>query len=182
MQPKVYDYIKTASYGKQATQLVIEFLKKRGCVIDNVEDDTHYRTKGIDIRAREPGKNWVSIEVKADRFYFKTPNYVIEDISNKELNNKGWICYSQARYLYYVFLGDNNEYAYLHIIPMQALKEWILSRLDTLPSTSTCTSVGQSSYTTCFKLVPRYIIWENIKNCRFYDLIHNKSISGCHNL
>ncbi len=160
-----------------ATEHITSFLNSRSNTIEviNVENDSNYRKKDIDLIWKYNSINTsslrqINIEIKGDN-YFKTGNYFFETHSNEQKNTPGCFMYSEADFLYYYFI--NKE---LHIIPLKRTREWFLLHLTDFQERRTTTPVGLQSehYNTVGRLVPRKLVQQHIPEIRIFPYLNGK--------
>jgi len=151
----------TMEAASEVAKLAARHIEKYLCLkpdtawVSNVEEYPYYRTLDIDLlwyRRKKDSTQKISIEIKGDR-YFRTGNYFFETLSNKQKNTPGCFLYSQANYLFYYFIGRE-----LHIMPLQAARDWFQARMDEFPEKETATPIGRNGeyYNTVGRLVPRW--------------------------
>ncbi|MED4841553.1 hypothetical protein P9695_14870 [Weizmannia sp. CD-2023] len=145
--------------GKQATADVTHYLEQeKGYKVENVEDMPEYQKKDIDLIAHTSAGT-MTIEVKGDR-YFKTGNYFIETVSNRNKETLGCILYSEADFLFYYFVEPKE----LHIIDMKKLQHWFKKNSHRFQERYVRTkgSDGKIIYSSEGKLVPRIILAKEV--------------------
>lgn len=148
---------------KQASQDIEKYLRSLEETVEvvNVENDKRFQKKDIDllwiyiVRGKEYMKK---IEIKGDR-YAHTGNFFIETVSNREKNTPGCFMYTEADYIYYYFV-DNNE---LNVIPVEKSREWFIENMYRFEEKMLSTKVGDVGYYTSLgRLVPKKVMREEI--------------------
>jgi len=157
---------------KQASADIEKYLKsfKETIEVLNVEEDTYYQEKDIDIiwkfRDRYGNEREVSIEIKGDRWE-KTGNYFFETISNKAKGTLGCFLYTEAMYVYYYFVNIKE----LHIIPVEKTRKWFIKNMKRFMERETSTPVGNGKYyITVGRLVPKEVVRKEVPEIRVKSL------------
>ena len=101
------------------------------------------------------------IEVKGDR-QPRRRRYFFELVSNLERDTPGCFLYSGADLMVYVFLAQ----AELHVLPLQAVREWFLPRAKDYELRHTFTQTGAIRYTTVGAVVPVKDVCEFVPQVR----------------
>lgn len=168
-----YEMNEVMNVAKQASYEIEKYLRSLECTIDvtNVEDDTAYREKDIDLIWKlldnSGNKIEITIEIKGDRWE-KTGNYFFETISNKDKNTPGCFIYTEAIYIYYYFVNTKE----LHRIPVEKTRKWFLENIDKFKEKETSTPVGNDQYyITVGRLVPRKVVKEAIPEIKVKSLL-----------
>ena len=119
--------------GKQAEQLVKDFLTNKGYAVQDVSEDCDNYQNDVDFIVQKDGRT-NKIEVKLDTRLAQTQNIAFEDafyLKDKELGRTevkpGYYHYSQCDFLIFVSPDDNK----LYIVHFSKLKE----QEETLKST-----------------------------------------------
>jgi hypothetical protein len=150
-----YVFQTTNAVGEVAVQRVESYLASRDdtFAVQNVEEDPDWQDKDVDILWFwvDPMTEMVrelSVEVKADRY--DTGNMFAETLSNEETSAPGWMLYSKANYLFYMFLVSHE----VLILRMPDFRAWFLDHETEFEEARTTTEVGEHRYTTVGRLVP----------------------------
>lgn len=133
-----------------AVALACALLQERrpGSKIHDVQLDPRFQHRGVDL-LWDTGGEVLGVEVKGDR-HRTGANYFLELISNAEKDTPGCFLYSEAAWLVYVFVHRRE----VHLLPLQAAREWFLPRAKDFALRHTRTRIGQTHYTTVGALVP----------------------------
>jgi hypothetical protein len=138
--------------------------------VRNVENDSLYRTKDIDIlwkiKLGAGTTKTVAIEVKGDRWY-KTGNYFFETISNEGKNTPGCFMYTEADFIYYYFVEERE----LHILPMPQTRNWFNQHKEEFREKRTSTPIGNRvDYVTVGRLIPRERVIKEVEGVKVIHL------------
>jgi hypothetical protein len=120
-----------------------------GSRIHDVQEDPRFQHRGVDLLWELPSGEVRGVEVKGDR-QPRRRRYFFELISNLERDTPGCFLYSTADLMVYVFLAQGE----LHVLPLQAVREWFLPRAKAYELRHTSTQTGAIRYTTVGALVP----------------------------
>jgi len=112
-------FIRDRRFAEFAVRKVSELLRREGYENKIVE------VKGYDIELKDGRR----IEVKLDTAIYKSGNLACEWWSNTETVEPGWIQYSDADILVYMYDFDN-----AYVLDMQGLKEYVAKNKDRLPA------------------------------------------------
>lgn len=111
--------------GKQAEQLVKDFLTNKGYAVQDVSEDCDNYQNDVDFVVHKDGRT-SKIEVKLDTRLAKTQNIAFEDVfylKDKETGQtetrEGYYHYSQCDFLIFVSPADKN----LYMVHFRKLKE-----------------------------------------------------------
>lgn len=154
-----YTFSDSMTVGKQSTTDVTQYLEQvKGYKVENVEDVPEYQKKDIDLIARTSAGT-MTIEVKGDRYY-KTGNYFLETVSNRNKETLGCILYSEADFLFYYFVEPKE----LHIIDMKKLQHWFKRNSHRFKEryVRTKSTDGKILYSSEGKLVPRAVLAKEV--------------------
>lgn len=168
---KKYTMNEATAVAKIAARDIEEYLRKnpKTLKVENVEDIREYREKDIDLIwtwINDGVQKVTTIEIKGDRYY-RTGNYFLETISNKEKNTPGCILYTEADLVFYYFVFEKE----LHILPMPRTRDWFLNNINRFVEKETTTPVGNNVfYTTVGRLVKRDYLQNNIKGVKIISL------------
>lgn len=122
--------------GKQAEQLVKDFLTNRGYAVQDVSEDCDNYQNDVDFIAHKDGRT-SKIEVKLDTRLAKTQNIAFEDVfylKDKETGQTeikpGYYHYSQCDFLIFVSPTDNCLYI-VHFAKLKEQEELLKSEFKT---------------------------------------------------
>lgn len=106
--------------GKRGEALVINAMKKRGHIVEDVSDIYEYRQKDIDLILSKNGTT-VNMEVKNDIVSNYTDNVFVEiyNRNNTSRNGEGWFAYCEADYICFV----QENYKLGHIVAVYELAQ-----------------------------------------------------------
>ena len=151
-----YDFKEQDDVGKVAVKKCIKFLntQNKTHAIKDVQEDTGYRELDVDILwYQKPSNKEVMIEVKGDTYY-RTGNYFFETISNESKNTPGCFMYTKAKYIFYLFIPENE----LHIFETNIVREWFKENINQFEQKRLFTKVGNECYYSNGRLVPRQTV------------------------
>lgn len=131
----------------------------------NVEDDTDYQKKDIDLLLHTTSDRIIPVEIKGDR-YSETGNFFFETISNVGKDTLGCFLYTEAEFLFYYFVCTKE----LYTIPMKEVRQWFYENMDSFIISTTSTLVGGGFYTTRGRLVPRDLVVQTFPSVKYYCL------------
>ena len=122
--------------GKQAEQLVKDFLTNRGYAVQDVSEDCDNYQNDVDFIVQKDGRT-NKIEVKLDTRLAQTQNIAFEDVfylkdkeSGKAESKQGYYHYSQCDFLIFVSPDDNNLYI-VHFAKLKGQEESLKSEFKT---------------------------------------------------
>ena len=136
-----------------------------GSRIHDVQEDPRFQHRGVDLLWELPSGEVRGIEVKGDR-QPRRRRYFFELVSNLERETPGCFLYSGADLMVYVFLAQ----AELHVLPLQAVREWFLPRARDYELRHTFTQTGAIRYTTVGAVVPVKDVRESVPEVRCVPL------------
>lgn len=133
-----------------AVSMVTKYFHTLGYVVQNVENDPAYRSIDIDLVVYKKGSTVTyTVEVKGDT-YSKTGNIFFETVSNKGKSTPGCLLYTEAQYVFYVFVDSGRTI----IMRPADVKKWFLANQNDFKVRTVKTKVKSSHYETEGRLVP----------------------------
>jgi hypothetical protein len=172
--PREYTMSETVAVEPQAFEAIANWLITLPLTeqVKNVKDDLAYQKLDVDMVWQTTMGSY-QVEIKGDRYY-RTGNFFLETVSNKEKGTPGCFLYTQANLLFYYFI----EPRVLYILPMPRTREWFLANRQRFQERSTRTSVRNNFYTTVGCLVPIHIVLREVPGVVKRELLVN---GGCWN-
>ena len=138
---KQYDFNERLNFSKIGTEKIIQYYAEKGEYLHSVEDIEKFYKHDIDLVLKE-GSKLTTIEVKVDSY--KSGNFFLEIMSNKEKKTLGCLLTTKANKLFYYFINLKK----LYIFDRKRLKDWIIKNKVNYRKVETSTPVGDEWYTT----------------------------------
>jgi len=133
--------------------------------VESVERDSFFQSKEIDVLWHRRRGLAVRIEVKTSS-YPNAEHYFFETTSNAGKGTAGWVDYSLADYVYYVFLQVDDagfRPTEMHYFPMAAARTWFREHADDFPEKLSTTLVAGGAYAGKGRLVPAKALQEHVR-------------------
>ena len=162
-----YSMSEVVAVADEAYKIVEEYLlgMKETVSVINVEMDSFFQKKDIDLLWIYKTKNkcvMKTIEIKGDR-YSKSGNFFLETISNDTKNTPGCFMYTEADYIFYLFI-DSRE---LNLMPVEEARNWFIENKDRFREVKTATSIkGEKVYHTIGSLVNKELMRKEVSGLK----------------